>query len=161
MGYLVGWALKIYFSRERGLCRQKLGYFQGDVRIDTTEHRSWIWSFQGRRQWYFALLFNMSPNDLQAIEWTLVGLAFVFVCLRIYVRILRRQRPMLSDAFVVLAWMAFVPCCACDIRLYRLWLFVPGRTYEMALTNINEDPYKSIEALKVTPSRSFTHPFWR
>jgi hypothetical protein len=98
----------------------------------------------------------MSPNDLQAIEWTLVGLAFVFVCLRIYVRILRRQRPMLSDGFVVLAWLAFVSCCACDIRLNQLGLFVPGRTYEMALTNINEDPDKSIEALKVIPSRSFT-----
>jgi hypothetical protein len=67
------------------------------------------------------------------------------------VRILRQQRPMLSDGFVVLAWLAFVSCCACDIRLNQLGLFAPGRTYEMALININEDPDKSVEALQVLP----------
>src|SRR5271156_3772881 len=95
--------------------------------------------------WPFVLYI---ANICQAIEWTLVGLAFVFVCLRIYVRLLRRQRPMLSEGFVVLAWLAFVSWCVCDIRLNQLGLFVPGRTYEMALININEDPDKSIEALK-------------
>ena len=58
---------------------------------------------------------------------------------------------MLSDGFVVLAWLAFVSCCACDIRLNQLGLFAPGRTYEMALININEDPDKSVEALQVLP----------
>jgi len=93
----------------------------------------------------------MSPNSAQAIEWSLAGLAFVFVSLRIYVRIWRQQRPRLSDACVVLAWLAFVSCCACDMRLNELGLFAPGRDYEEALTNINEDPDKSIEALKVSP----------
>jgi hypothetical protein len=85
----------------------------------------------------------------QAIEWTLVGVAFAFLALRVYVRVLRQQRPMLSDAFVFFAWLAFVACCVCDTRLNQLGLFAPGKTYEMALININEDPEKTIEALKV------------
>ena len=66
-----------------------------------------------------------------------------------YIRIRRKQPPTLSDAFVVLAWLAFVSCCACDIRLNQLGLFAPGQTYENSLTDINPDPSKSVEALKV------------
>lgn len=90
----------------------------------------------------------MSSNVFQAIEWCLSGVALLFVSLRIYVRILRQQRPVLSDGFVILAWLAFVSCCACDTRLNELGLFAPGRTYDEALININEDPETNIEALK-------------
>jgi hypothetical protein len=79
----------------------------------------------------------------------LVGVALVFVCLRGYVRIMQRQRPTLSDVFVVLAWLAFVSCCACDLLLNQLGLFAAGRTYDQPLTTINEDPRLTIQALKV------------
>ena len=79
-----------------------------------------------------------------------MGAALSFIGLRVYVRVLRRQSPTLSDALVLLAWLAFVSCCACDVRLNQLGLFSPGRTYEQPLTNINPDPEKSIEALKVS-----------
>jgi hypothetical protein len=75
----------------------------------------------------------------------------VFVCLRGYVRVYRRQRPTVSDGFVLLAWLAFVSCCACDTRLNQLGLFETWRTYEMPLTTINPDPELTIEALKVPP----------
>jgi len=78
-----------------------------------------------------------------------VAAALIFVSLRGYIRIYRRERPTLSDGFVLLAWLSFVSCCACDIRLNQLGLFQPGRTYEMALTTINSDPDLNIEALKV------------
>jgi hypothetical protein len=79
----------------------------------------------------------------------LVVLALVFVALRGYVRYWRGQRPLLSDYFVFAAWLAFVACCACDIRLKALGLFKNDRTYTDPLTSINKDPDKSIEALKV------------
>lgn len=75
--------------------------------------------------------------------------SFVFVGLRGYVRVSRRQRPTVSDWFVLCAWFAFVSCCACDTRLNQLGLFETWRTYEMPLTTINQDPELTIEALKV------------
>lgn len=66
-------------------------------------------------------------------------------------RCLRRQTFVLSDLFVFLAWLLFVSCCACDIRLNQLGLFADGRTYEEELTTINTDPAKTTEALKVSP----------
>lgn len=89
--------------------------------------------------------------------------ALVFICLRVYVKTLRRQEFSLSDFFIILAWIAFVACCACDTRLNQLGLFAPGRTYEQKLIIVNPDPEKSIEALKVSflkagaNDRSFTH----
>ena len=83
------------------------------------------------------------------MEWTLVGAALVFIGLRGYVRYLRRQKPVLSDYLVVLAWLVFVACCACDIKLDQLGLFVPGKTYEMELSFIGEDHGETVAALKV------------
>jgi hypothetical protein len=80
----------------------------------------------------------------------LVVAALAFLCLRGYVRIMQRQRPTLSDLFIVLAWVSFVSCCACDIQLEKLGLFETGRAYDEPLTTINEDPELTIQALKVT-----------
>src|ERR1700738_2200595 len=79
----------------------------------------------------------------------LVTLALVFVCLRGCVRYYRRQRPMASDYFVLVAWLMFVSSWACDIKLKELGLFENHRTYEDPLSTINNDPYLTIEALKV------------
>jgi hypothetical protein len=56
---------------------------------------------------------------------------------------------------IVLAWLAFVICCGCDIRLNQLGLFSGGRTYEEPLIDINSDPIKTIEALKVSSLKRF------
>jgi hypothetical protein len=85
------------------------------------------------------------------VEWALVGVALVFIGLRGYVRYLRRQKPVLSDYLVVLAWLAFVASCACDIKLNQLGLFEAGKTYEMELSWIGEDHGETVAALKVQP----------
>ena len=81
--------------------------------------------------------------------------SLAFLVLRGYVRYLRRQTLGLSDLLVCLAWLSFVSCCACDIRLNQLGLFAEGRTYEEKLTTVNDDPAKTIEALKVIPLCGF------
>jgi hypothetical protein len=80
----------------------------------------------------------------------LVFTALVFVCLRGYVRIYQHQRPTLSDSFVLVAWLAFASCCACNIRLNRLGFYSTSRTYNQPLITINEDPELTIQALKVS-----------
>lgn len=79
-----------------------------------------------------------------------MSIALVFICLRVYVKILRHQKFTLSDFFIILAWLAFVACCACDIELNKLGLFAPGRTYEQKLITVNTDRGNTIEALKVS-----------
>lgn len=81
----------------------------------------------------------------------MVSVALLFVGLRGYLRMRRRQNPTLSDLFIVLAWLAFMACCICDTRLNQLGLFAPGRTYEMKLTTVNSDPDKMVETLQVIP----------
>jgi hypothetical protein len=78
-----------------------------------------------------------------------VTVSLAFLVLRGYVRYLRRQTLVLSDLLVCLAWLSFVSCCACDIRLNQLGLFADERTYEEKLTTVNDDPAKTTEALKV------------
>jgi hypothetical protein len=76
--------------------------------------------------------------------------ALVFIFLRVYVKILRGQKFALSDFFIILAWLAFVACCGCDIELNKLGLFALGRTYEQKLITVNTDRGKTIEVLKVS-----------
>jgi hypothetical protein len=83
------------------------------------------------------------------VGWGLVGVSLVFILLRGYVRLLRRQRPILSDYLVVLAWLAFVAHCVCDITLNEYGLFDEGKTYELELTQIGDDSDDTVEALKV------------
>jgi len=92
---------------------------------------------------------SLSGTATVVIEWTMVFLALAFVISRGYVRFWQRQRLLLSDYFVFFAWLAFVSCCACDIRLNQLGLFTYNRTYEDPLTTINPDPALTVEALKL------------
>jgi hypothetical protein len=62
---------------------------------------------------------------------------------------MKRQKPILSDYLVVLAWLAFVAYSACNIALNECGLFETGKTYEMELSGIGDDPDDTVEALKV------------
>jgi hypothetical protein len=86
---------------------------------------------------------------LQALEWTLVTVVFLFLALRMYVRVWKLHTFLLSDILVILAWVSFVAACACDLPLNALGLFSADRDYTDALIVINKDESKTIEALKV------------
>ena len=91
----------------------------------------------------------MSTNVVKAAEWVLAAISSLFLLLRLHVRFWRRQRLILNDLFIMIAWVSFVSFCACDTKLRQLGLFADGETYKEKLIAINNDPDGTIQALKV------------
>lgn len=80
----------------------------------------------------------------------------MFVLLRLYVGFCYPEgRHDWKDYIVLVAWLNFAACCACDSRLRRLGFMGPKITYTGDPTHVNSDPEKNIEMLKVQTKK---HP---
>lgn len=104
----------------------------------------------------------------------MVGIAFLFLCLRGWVRFIRRTRINLSDIFVSFAWIGFVADSVGHTILVHLGLeLTPSK---QSTVDVNADPTKLVQVYKVfsvketvrcifesvsrrTDGRSFMH--WR
>jgi hypothetical protein len=81
----------------------------------------------------------------------MVGLAFVFLALRASVRVIRSQRPNLSDFFVVLVWFGY--CVnAITYTLMSNLQFELSSSSRNTTINISADPEKLVKILKVQTS---------
>lgn len=93
----------------------------------------------------------LNGNQAVAFEWSFAGLALIFVLLRLYVRIFHGPSSRLnwSDWIVVIAWLNFAACCACDVELNRLGFIHPSSSYHGNLSMITPDPEKTVRILKI------------
>lgn len=81
----------------------------------------------------------------------MVGIAFVFLCLRGWVRFIRRTRINLSDVFVSFAWVGFVADSAGHTILLHLGLeLTPSK---QSTVDVNADPHKLVQVYKVCVSK--------
>ena len=85
----------------------------------------------------------------------MVGVAFLFLCLRGWVRFIRRTRINLSDVFVSFAWIGFVADSIGHTILLHLGLeLTPSK---QSTVDVNADPSKLVQVYKVgRPLKSAT-----
>jgi hypothetical protein len=77
----------------------------------------------------------------------MVGIAFLFLCLRGWVRFIRRTRINLSDIFVSFAWVGFVADSVGHTILVHLGLeLTPSK---QTTVDVNADPTKLVQVYKV------------
>jgi hypothetical protein len=77
----------------------------------------------------------------------MVGVAFVFLVLRGWVRVLKRNRISMSDLFVGLSWLGFVADSAGLTRLYHLGFELSPST--QSTVNVSADPEEMVGVFKV------------
>jgi drug/metabolite transporter (DMT)-like permease len=83
--------------------------------------------------------------------WLIIALALLFLALRAWVRLFRRELPNLSDICILFAWLGFVLSGVVFTLLSRLQ-FELGSS-KNSTVDVNADPEKLVTVLKVSSSR--------
>lgn len=77
----------------------------------------------------------------------MVVVAFVFLALRGWVRVLKRNRMGMSDLFVGLSWLGFVADSAGLTRLHQLGFELSPST--QSTVDVSADPAETVQVFKV------------
>lgn len=85
----------------------------------------------------------------------MIALAFLFLALRAWVRIIRHQQPNLSDLFVSLAWLGYFVNGIIYTLMSQLQ-FELSTSKQNTYVDVNADPDKLVQVLKVDPSCMFS-----
>ncbi|KAI1040665.1 hypothetical protein LB505_012244 [Fusarium chuoi] len=68
-----------------------------------------------------------------ATEWALISVATAVILARLYLRLVLQQRNLLaSDVFMCAAWASAVTTASFDIYFFRIGIFKPGTTFDLA-----------------------------
>ncbi|KAM0085390.1 hypothetical protein ACKRZS_002419 [Fusarium odoratissimum] len=68
-----------------------------------------------------------------ATEWALISIATAVILARLYLRLVLQRRSLLaSDVFMCAAWVSAVATASFDIYFYRIGIFKPGITFDLA-----------------------------
>ncbi|KAH7195590.1 hypothetical protein DER44DRAFT_874405 [Fusarium oxysporum] len=68
-----------------------------------------------------------------ATEWALISIATAVILARLYLRLVLQRRSLLaSDVFMCAAWVSAVATASFDIYFYRIGIFKPGTTFDLA-----------------------------
>ncbi|KAK2674703.1 hypothetical protein RAB80_009687 [Fusarium oxysporum f. sp. vasinfectum] len=68
-----------------------------------------------------------------ATEWALISIATAVILARLYLRLVLQRRSLLaSDVFMCAAWASAVATASFDIYFYRIGIFKPGTTFDLA-----------------------------
>lgn len=79
----------------------------------------------------------------------MIVVALVFLCMRAWVRVIQRKRPNLSDAFVLVSWMAYA-CNGIIFTLLTILQFdLSSSKQNTSNVDINATPDKLVQVLKV------------
>ncbi|VZI02822.1 unnamed protein product [Fusarium fujikuroi] len=68
-----------------------------------------------------------------ATEWALISVATAVILARLYLRLVLQRRNLLaSDVFMCAAWASAVATASFDIYFFRIGIFKPGTTFDLA-----------------------------
>ncbi|KAI3579048.1 hypothetical protein IWW34DRAFT_805672 [Fusarium oxysporum f. sp. albedinis] len=72
-------------------------------------------------------------TPFNATEWALISIATAVILARLYLRLVLQRRSLLaSDVFMCAAWASAVATASFDIYFYRIGIFKPGTTFDLA-----------------------------
>ncbi|KAF5624490.1 integral membrane protein [Fusarium sp. NRRL 52700] len=74
-----------------------------------------------------------SGPTVVATEWALISIATAVILARLYLRLILQRRSLLaSDVFMCAAWASAVATASFDIYFFRIGIFKPGTTFDLA-----------------------------
>ncbi|KAF5550071.1 integral membrane protein [Fusarium napiforme] len=74
-----------------------------------------------------------SGSTVVATEWALISVATAVILARLYLRLILQRRNLLaSDVFMCAAWVSAVALASFDIYFFRIGIFKPGTTFDLA-----------------------------
>ncbi|EWG49248.1 hypothetical protein FVEG_16448 [Fusarium verticillioides 7600] len=74
-----------------------------------------------------------SGSTVVATEWALISVATAVILARLYLRLILQRRSLLaSDVFMCAAWVSAVALASFDIYFFRIGIFKPGTTFDLA-----------------------------